>query len=244
MLLASISTNNPHDLVFQIWDLQYSVLLDVHTHPLPSSLSSTSSKLRFELVSTSSQQAILIISPLSPEGSSKSSKSLVLVVPYTAPSSSTLGNAIGKAHFTSQWLFQPPSEPKAPPKRDKDGAGARTTLIEKVKELTLAGEGEEANKAFFEWVVHETRRLAKIKLGIKNESALVPLEPHVADGEVQMYLNGDVPLEGDESGMILRMLQGVDEKKRKKRDEKVRKRERTIETLRAETNVGRLHPSS
>ncbi|KAF7359249.1 hypothetical protein MSAN_01267200 [Mycena sanguinolenta] len=146
VLLAAITTSPTRNIVLLIWDLQYSVLLASHILAIPSTLSHVSKlSINLRLVEASSPQALLILSPLTADiqAKSTSTRSSVLVVPFTIPKTSTIGNAMGRALAGAQWLVQPDADDTLGPERAKVVAAVQSALAN--------NEPAAAEKAFSDW---------------------------------------------------------------------------------------------
>ncbi|KAI0068609.1 hypothetical protein BV25DRAFT_1792127 [Artomyces pyxidatus] len=142
------STTPSHEVVILLWDLQYSVLLASHIFPVPSPLSqSAKSGISIELIHASSSQVLISLSPISPEASS-AFRSSVLVVPITAPSISTIANAMGRAAAGEQWLIKT-SDASDPTTTNVDGD--RRTVLDKMRLAMQQHRTEPADTAFFQW---------------------------------------------------------------------------------------------
>ncbi|KAK7035764.1 hypothetical protein R3P38DRAFT_2908933 [Favolaschia claudopus] len=146
VLLAAISSSPTRNIVLLVWDLQYSVLLASHVHSIPSTLSHLSKiSLSLSLVTISTPQALLILSPPSAESpkTTASTRSSILVVPLTVPKMSTIANAIGRAAAGASWLVQPSADDTLGPSRAKALAAIQTAMMN--NELAAA------EKAFADW---------------------------------------------------------------------------------------------
>ena len=152
VLLASITSSDPPNIIFLLWDVQYSVLLTERRHPLPSYLSGLPlNNLQLKLTIAPKSLALLVVRPhiTVAENEKKTAagvKSLVISIPYAVPESSSLKNALAKAPLTQKWITSPKGS-KLP------GVDASARDILKSLESTLKeGHIEKAEKAFFEWL--------------------------------------------------------------------------------------------
>ncbi|KAJ6606417.1 hypothetical protein DFH09DRAFT_8080 [Mycena vulgaris] len=144
VLLAAI-TSSPRNIVLLVWDLQYSVLLASHILAIPSTLSHLL-KLSMTLrpVTTTSPQALLVLSPPTAETQTKSAtRSSILVVPLAVPAMSTIGNAMGRAQAGAPWLVQPSANDTLGP--------ARAKVLLEVQIGMTTDAPQDAEKAFFDW---------------------------------------------------------------------------------------------
>ncbi|KAF9461998.1 hypothetical protein BDZ94DRAFT_1262189 [Collybia nuda] len=164
VLLTAVS-KSPAEIVLLLWDLQYSVLLAYNTLPIPSSLTeSNDATIKLTLVHTLNSQAILLLSPTSPDGGRKlqtsTSRSSVLVVPFTVPATSTIANAMGRASFGAKWIDQgtaSSSKSLSPPTHDP----VRSKVLATMTTAMQQNLPQAANVAFFEWEKRETVAAAR-----------------------------------------------------------------------------------
>ncbi|KAJ7243378.1 hypothetical protein B0H12DRAFT_1236417 [Mycena haematopus] len=150
VLLAAITSSPTRNIALLIWDLQYSVLLASHILTIPSTLSHLSKlSMNLRLVDATSPQALLILSPLAADTQAKSSstRSSILVVPFTVPKTSTIGNAMGRASAGAQWLVQPDVDDTLGP--------ARAKVVAAVQSALARNEPAAAERAFFDWELSE-----------------------------------------------------------------------------------------
>jgi hypothetical protein len=161
VLVAGISSLS-QEIVFLLWDLQFSVLLASHTLPMPSALPSS---LYFQLVlgpqtltktrTQVSGQALLIISSLPPsppagkdkDNASTESTSMLFVVPYTVPSTSTISAALGLGGASEKW-FRSLNEESPPVKP----TAVEAKLLSIIRSAVEGGQGQAATAAFMKWV--------------------------------------------------------------------------------------------
>ena len=156
VLLASITSSQPPEIIFLLWDVQYSVLLTERRHPLPPYLSGLSlDNLQLTLSIASKSLALLVVRPYITKAEKEKQlatgvKSLVLSIPYSVPESSSLKNALGKAPFTQKWISS-----------SKGGMpayhGAAQDILKKLEQTLKDGHIEKAEEAFFEWLETQAR---------------------------------------------------------------------------------------
>ncbi|KDR84273.1 hypothetical protein GALMADRAFT_133615 [Galerina marginata CBS 339.88] len=156
VLLAAIASN---EITLLIWDLQFSVLLSSHTLPVPSALSS--STLHVRLVPgaqspTKSEtevfgQAVLILSSIPPkETPEDKTVSVLIVVPYSVPTVSTIAAAMGRGDAGNRWLRASEEEPK-----QSTDDKARAKLLGTMKTAIQGGRPLAAAEAFMQWVAKQ-----------------------------------------------------------------------------------------
>ena len=157
VLLASITSSEPPNIVFLLWDVQYSVLLTERQRPLPPYLSGLPlDNLQLDLTIAPKSLALLVVRPhiTVAENEKKMAagvKSLVISIPYAVPESSSLKNALGKAPLTQKWITSPKGGKLA-------GVDASARDILKSLENTLKeGHIEKAEDLFFEWLRTQAR---------------------------------------------------------------------------------------
>ncbi|KAI0268165.1 hypothetical protein BC834DRAFT_933308 [Gloeopeniophorella convolvens] len=137
------------DLTLLLWDLRYSVVLAYHTFPLPANLASPKGSISLELVPALNTQVLLSVSSDS-TAKSPSSRSAVLVAPVTAPTTSTIANAMGRASSSARWLAKSITLSNGEALTvglDKD---YRDTL-DKLRSAVQQNRPEAVDSAFFEW---------------------------------------------------------------------------------------------
>lgn len=139
ILLAGITPNPDRKIVLLLWDLRFSVLLASHNHSIPSG---SEDKTTLSLVSAFSE-ALLIVSPGPSEKAKSTSRSSVLVVPYTVPASSTIANAMGRASLAAPWLAKRPS----PSQLDR----LQEALLAEMRSAMEQGRPQSASMAFSKW---------------------------------------------------------------------------------------------
>ena len=152
VLLAGITKAPTHELVIHIWDLQYSVLLASHSMPMPSSLSPSEKRgLRLELISGSTTQAVLGITPAMSskkgKGTDTSLRSTILIIPFSVPPTSTIANAMGCASNNSHWISQDTASAAIFSELDD----TQETLVGSMRTMVEQNRPEAASVTFFEW---------------------------------------------------------------------------------------------
>jgi hypothetical protein len=148
VLCSGISQSQ--DLVLLLWDLRYSVVLASHRFSFPAKLSSSKGNVSLGLIPASNTLALLSVSSGLVNKSPKTS-SAVLAIPVTAPATSTIANAMGRASSSAQWLAKSealsnghvPRSPFDPDRRD---------LLDKLKAALRQNQPEAADSAFSEWL--------------------------------------------------------------------------------------------
>ena len=166
VLLTSISSLS-QEIVFLLWDLQFSVLLASHTLPMPSTLSPS---LYLQLIlgpqafnKTRTQvtgQALLIISSLPPPlpgkekekekaGTEYKSTSVLFVVPYTVPSTSTISAALGLGGASEKWLRR--LDEQCSLVKPTVAEKGRAKLLSTIRSAVEGGQGQAAAAAFMKW---------------------------------------------------------------------------------------------
>ena len=138
------------ELVLLLWDLRYSVVLASQRFSIPAKLSTSKGNVSLRLIPASNTLALLSVSSELVNKSSKTS-SAILAVPVTAPATSTIANAMGRASSSAQWLAKSEAlsngyMPHAP--FDSD----RRDLLDKLKAALRQNHPEAADSAFFEWL--------------------------------------------------------------------------------------------
>lgn len=124
--------------------------------PMPSSLSQAEKRgLRLELISGSTTQAVLGITPATSlkkgkgvDADSSSLRSTILVIPFTVPPTSTIANAMGHASNASGWISQDTASATLSSELD----ATQETLITSMRTMVEQNRPEAASTAFFEWV--------------------------------------------------------------------------------------------
>lgn len=151
-----------------LWDVRYSVLLAERRMPLPSTLSSVSSKqLLFRFASCTESQSLLSIQPIiSPKRKAEpiGLKSITMMLPHVIPAASSLANAIGKARLGEAWLKA--NELEASQQFEAMDESRREVLQRIVKALRNDSI-DEADKLFFDWL--NEQRVA-VKAAAKEEA--------------------------------------------------------------------------
>lgn len=154
VLLAAFLKGSTSDIVFLLWDVQYSVVLGSQAFPLPSSLVAKHTTPNLDLVIASRSAALLAISPRSDRPAPKhTDRSAIYVLPLTLPSSSTVALAMGKAKQTEAWLQVPINT------MGEDHH--RRSLVQTLQKLLKEGRAEEADETFSTWLEEEQVRNEK-----------------------------------------------------------------------------------
>jgi hypothetical protein len=150
VLCSGISQSQ--EFILLLWDLRYSVVLASHRFSIPAKLSTSKGNVSLGLISASNTLALLSVSSGQVNKSPKTS-SAVLAVPVTAPATSTIANAMGRASSSAQWLAKSEAVsngnghvPHAP--FDSD----RRDLLDKLRAALRQNHPEAADSAFFEWL--------------------------------------------------------------------------------------------
>lgn len=159
VLLASIPSHSS-EICLLLWDLAYSVLLASHSFTIPSSVSFNSKEgISVELVYATSTQALLALSPRTSKTTSSSApkpKSAILIVPYTAPSVSTIANAMGRADSAKKWLAKAATASTTKPFHIGVDA-TRANVLKTMRAAVEQNRPEAADVAFFEWLEKEQK---------------------------------------------------------------------------------------
>ncbi len=150
LVLLCGSVTHSQDLVLLLWDLRYSVVLASHRFPIPAKLSKSKDKVSLGLIPASNTLALLSMSS-ELVNRSPGTSSAVLAVPVTAPATSTIANAMGRASSSAQWFSRSEAlssghVPHAP--FDSN----RRDLLDKLKTALRQNRPEAADSAFFEWL--------------------------------------------------------------------------------------------
>jgi hypothetical protein len=160
VLLAGISMSPTPEIVFLLWDLQYSVLLASNSLPIPSTLSyPKESSIRLSLVLANASHVLLMLTPASnspgakSQSYSSSSRSSVLVLPCTVPATSTISNAMGHVADGIRWLAKNSPLRSSP----SEHGPAREKLLKTMRTAIEQNRPAAASKAFFEWEKSETK---------------------------------------------------------------------------------------
>ncbi|KAK0461635.1 uncharacterized protein EV420DRAFT_1639932 [Desarmillaria tabescens] len=139
VLFAGITPNPDRKIVLLLWDLRFSVVLASHSLSIPSG---SEDKTALSLISASSE-ALLIVSPGSSEKVKSTSRSSVLVVPYTVPPTSTIANAMGRAASAAPWLAKRPSTSQLDRPQE--------TLLSEMRSAMEQGRPQSASMLFTKW---------------------------------------------------------------------------------------------
>ena len=169
VLLAAVASQ---EINLLLWDLQFSVLLSSHTLSIPSALSSSQLHIRLlpgSQTPTKNQtyvagQAILILSSI-PQDSSTKSTSVILVVPYSVPTTSTIAAAIGRGGAGKKWLRDSEEQTSSESVKRSAEETARINLLATMRTAMQGGRPQAAVAAFMRWAPQsEEVCLAIIKL--------------------------------------------------------------------------------
>ena len=150
LVLLCGSVTHSQDLVLLLWDLRYSVVLASHRFSIPAKLSALKGGVSLELIPALSTLVLLSITPGPLDKSSKTS-SAVLVVPVTAPATSTIANAMGRASSSAKWLAKPDSMSNGPSPIATFSPDCRN-LLGRLKAAMQQNDPEAADSAFSEWL--------------------------------------------------------------------------------------------
>jgi len=152
VLLASVAA---HEITLLLWDLQFSVLLASNSISIPAALSSSTLHIRLlpgsqTQTKTETQvvgQAILILSSIPGKDlTDQKSNSVVLVVPYVVPTTSTVLAAMGKGDASKKWL-RAPEENRKPSAEEQ----VRGKLLATMRTAMQGGRPQAAVAAFMKW---------------------------------------------------------------------------------------------
>lgn len=162
VLLAGLSQGSNPEIIFLLWDLRFSVLLASHSFDIPSSLGhSKTTAFNITLSNAASSQVLLVLSPHFDDSTGwVPSSSSIFIVPFTAPASSTIANAIGKLTENS-WA--------APAPKSVDQNSTQKQLLRSMKQSLEKNDPQAANKAFTEWFEREKQALSTKELIVHNQ---------------------------------------------------------------------------
>lgn len=150
LVLLCSRVAHSQDLVLLLWDLRYSVVLASHLFPIPVKISTSKGDVSLELIPASNAQALLWVSS-GPLDKAQKECSAVLVVPVTAPVTSTIANAMGRASSSAKWLAKSdvhPDDDSPILSFDPD----RRDLLNKLKAAIQQNNPKAADTSFFEWL--------------------------------------------------------------------------------------------
>ncbi|KAI0347456.1 hypothetical protein BDW22DRAFT_1351894 [Trametopsis cervina] len=163
VLLAGVTGTGSPDLVLLLWDLQYGVLLAHKTVPVPTSLNRNKKRgIDIELVvpSSQTQQALLVLSVKAgltgingtshedPPSNDATQRSTILILPFSAPPTSTLANALGRATAGEKWLASKSAAKTSSANIDAD----QTKCLRHMHSAMDQRRVEAVDEAFFSWV--------------------------------------------------------------------------------------------
>ncbi|KAJ3517602.1 hypothetical protein NLJ89_g407 [Agrocybe chaxingu] len=174
VLLATLSSQEINIL---LWDVQFAVLLASHSFPVPSSLSSSSLQLRLVAGSHSHQsqktktqvvngQAILVISSVPTkrrqdepsDAPQQKGTSVLLVVPYTVPSQSTIAAAMGRGAAGKKWLKASGTANDASVSQKGAEETAKEKVLGTMRAAISSGRAQAAVAAFMKWAPKEGQK--------------------------------------------------------------------------------------
>jgi hypothetical protein len=167
VLLAGITSDAK--VTVHIWDMQYSVLLASHSVPLPGSLSHTKKTVgvHVELAGVTPSQAVLILSPAlsgkAKPSTAADSRSSVLMVPLTLPTSSTIAGALGKATASAKWIRSEAKLPSLPKGQDVDG---KEVLLNTLRNAMDRGDADAAASIFSKWTATHAGTTVSVRSNI------------------------------------------------------------------------------
>ena len=150
LVLLCGSVTHSQDLVLLLWDLRYSVILASHRFSIPAKLSALKGGVSLELVPALNTLVLLSVTSGPLDKASKTS-SAVLVVPVTAPATSTIANAMGRASSSAKWLAKPDSMPNGHSPIVPFGPDCHN-LLGRLKAAIQQNDPEAADSAFFQWL--------------------------------------------------------------------------------------------
>jgi hypothetical protein len=156
VLLAAVASQ---EITLLLWDLQFSVLLSSHTLSVPSALSSSQLHIRLlpgSQTTTKNQiyvagQAILILSSIPTQDSSTKSTSVLLVVPYSVPTTSTIAAAMGRGGAGKKWLRDSEEQVSSESVKPSAEETARVNLLSTMRTAMQGGRPQAAVAAFMKW---------------------------------------------------------------------------------------------
>ena len=156
VLLAAVASQ---EINLLLWDLQFSVLLSSHTLSVPSALSSSQLHIRLfpgSQTTTKNQtyvagQAILILSSIPTQDSSTKSTSVILVVPYSVPATSTIAAALGRGGASKKWLRDSEEQTSSESVTPSAEETARANLLATMRTAMQGGRPQAAVAAFMKW---------------------------------------------------------------------------------------------
>lgn len=152
VLLAAVAAR---EITILFWDVQFSVLLASHTLSVPSVLSASTLHIRLvQGVQNKSKdhtqvlgQAILI---LSSDTADNKTTSLLLVVPYSVPTVSTIAGAMGRGSAGKKWLRNVTEQGDSSVNQSAEEV-ARAKMLATIRTAMQAGRPQAAVAAFMKW---------------------------------------------------------------------------------------------
>jgi len=156
VLLAAVASQ---EINLLLWDLQFSVLLSSHTLSVPSALSSSQLHIRLlpgSQTTTKNKtyvagQAILILSSIPTQDSSTKSTSVLLIVPYSVPATSTIAAAMGRGGAGRKWLRDSEERTSSESVKPSAEETARINLLATMRTAMQGGRPQAAVAAFMKW---------------------------------------------------------------------------------------------
>ncbi|TIA92444.1 hypothetical protein E3P81_01415 [Wallemia ichthyophaga] len=157
--LALLVARKENQIVLTVWDTTLKIMLSEYEFAIPQSVGS--SEVELELSDISVTSAMLAIS----SKSSKRSQAVVMVVPFSVPSQSTILAALGREQVTQKYLSKPSKgvQQKSASPLDPDQSKLQETLslIEKII-TDPQTDSEEATAVLNEYFKTENLRLRNI----------------------------------------------------------------------------------
>ncbi|KJA29589.1 hypothetical protein HYPSUDRAFT_195963 [Hypholoma sublateritium FD-334 SS-4] len=185
VLLAAISSR---EITILLWDVQFSVLLASHTFSIPSVLSASTLQIRLvHGVQNESKnhtqvlgQAILILSSDTPDNKTTS---VLLVVPYSVPTASTIAGAMGRGAAGKKWLHTAIEQGDGGVKQSEEEV-ARAKMLATMQTAMQAGRPQAAVAAFMKWApAREDAVLASLDYNFVKELLNTVLQPPAVDAK-------------------------------------------------------------
>ncbi|KIM35166.1 hypothetical protein M413DRAFT_20795 [Hebeloma cylindrosporum] len=156
VLLAAVASQ---EINLLLWDMQFSVLLSSHTLAVPSALSSSQLHIRLlpgSQTPTKNQthvagQAILIVSSMPTPDSPTKSTSVLLVVPYSVPTTSTIAAAMGRGGAGKKWIRASEERTSSESEQLSAEEMARVNVLATMRTAMQGGRPQAAVAAFMKW---------------------------------------------------------------------------------------------
>ncbi|KAL0950072.1 hypothetical protein HGRIS_010076 [Hohenbuehelia grisea] len=208
VILAGITKSPSREVVLLLWDLQYGIVLALHSLPIPPHMSlSKEIAINMQLESAGSH-VILALSP-TPAGrdqkaktgsTSSSLKSSLLVAPVTVPSTSTIANAMGRTELGAKWLASPSTTDSATIGIDS----AHAKVLDSMRLAMEQNLPQAANEAFFGW--QKAEQPPSQDKESKSQSVPVPLPYSFVRKLLAIILQPSKPANTAYSSEVLRYL--------------------------------------